>query len=82
MKRYPSPGQAKPTFSLRPMSVEYRCSRCGFVGPKNRGQLIDWIAAILGTIFRSPGHVEVLRDLISPPCPGCRKLEPPESNTV
>jgi hypothetical protein len=61
------------------MSDEYRCSHCGFAGPKDRGQLIDWIAAIFGTIFPAPGFVEVWRDLLSPPCPRCRKREPPKN---
>lgn len=64
-----SKGYVVTSYALRlsPMSDEYRCSHCGFVGPKDRGQLIDWIAAIFGTIFPSSGHVEVWRDLLSPP---------------
>jgi len=50
--------------------------------PKDRGQVIDWIAAVFGTIFPSSGVVEVWRDLLSPPCPRCRKREPPPNNAT
>jgi hypothetical protein len=56
------------------MTTEYSCDRCGYIGPPpGRGQVIDWIAAVFGMVFGSPGTVEVLRDLLYPPCPSCHR---------